>query len=55
MIHPYGPVFGDYMVNTAQNEEHDDEDISLVGPNSPEIILGQMEELQENIQGLNFN
>lgn len=35
------------MVNPAHNVEHDDEVVSFVGSNSPEIILGPMEELQE--------
>ncbi|TID22673.1 hypothetical protein E6O75_ATG01847 [Venturia nashicola] len=38
----------------GRNDEHDDEDMSFVDLNSPDIILSQMEELQERLKGLEF-
>ncbi|KAE9975071.1 hypothetical protein BLS_002765 [Venturia inaequalis] len=40
-------ILDEYLVGSVRDEEHDDEDMSFVGPDSPEIIICQMEELQE--------
>lgn len=42
----------DYVRGVSKNEEHDDEDMSFVDPNSPEIIISQMEELKEQYEML---